>query len=158
MAWWDTQNLMVEYTKLSLEACHARMHSSHQISQHASGQWRETTRLRTVRTVDGLTTGINVSSKSMPGRWVKPCKTQRALYLSRPPSDQNLCRNIHLPVTTLELVGQGTNSQVQLACNAVNSSSMVDPQGGPVGARNQGESGDIGVVVVNQDRFHSCRE
>jgi len=50
-----------------------------------------------VRMVAGLTTGLKVSSKSMPGRWVKPRRTHRALYRSREPSERNLCLNIHFP-------------------------------------------------------------
>jgi hypothetical protein len=70
----------------------------------------------------------------MPGCWVKPRRTQRALYRSRVPSELNLCLKIYLPVMTLEPIGRGTSSQVLLVIRASYSSSMARRQGGLVRA------------------------
>src|SRR6185437_5857650 len=88
----------------------------------------ESARESTVRTVAGLTTGLKVSSKSTPRRWVKPRRTQRALYRSRVPSAWNLCLKIHLPVTTLARGGRGTRSQVLFASRASCSASIAARQ------------------------------
>ncbi|KAG8084164.1 hypothetical protein GUJ93_ZPchr0010g10986 [Zizania palustris] len=76
------------------------------------GHERESSRDRTVLTVAGLTTGLNVLEKSTPSRWEKPRRTQRALFLSKDPSALNLCLKTHLPVTTLEWDGRERRSQV----------------------------------------------
>jgi hypothetical protein len=54
----------------------------------------------------------------MPGRWVNPRRTHRALYLSKVPSGLNLCLKTHLPVTTFARGGRGRRSQVLLARRA----------------------------------------
>ena len=48
-------------------------------SSWCAGQCCVATIVRTVRIVAGLTTGENVSPKSMPGRWLNPRTTHRAL-------------------------------------------------------------------------------
>jgi hypothetical protein len=79
----------------------------------------------------------------MPGHWVKPRRTQRALYRSEEPSELNLCLKIHLSVTMLEPTGRGTRSQVLLAIRATNSSSMVRRQFGSTrAARTEEGTGD----------------
>jgi hypothetical protein len=57
---------------------------------------------------------LHIKLVDRPGRWVKPRRTQRALYHSRVSSELNLCLKIHFLVTTLEPVEWGTRSQVLL--------------------------------------------
>jgi hypothetical protein len=64
----------------------------------------------------------------------------------------NFCLKIHLPMTTLELTGRGTSSQVLLAIRAANSSSMARRQFGSTRAtRTEEGTGDkVDAKVANR--------
>jgi hypothetical protein len=65
------------------------------------GQQRKVAMLRTLRMVIGLTTRLNVSSKSTPCCWEFPRTTQCALWLARVPSKSVLTLKNRFPVKTL---------------------------------------------------------
>ena len=82
------------------------------------GRAVETTKLRTVLIVAGLTTGLNISLQSIPTCWEHPLATNLALYRSRAPLDLNLCRNNHLQRTIVVLSGLGTRTHVSFSIRA----------------------------------------
>lgn len=81
--------------------------------------------VRTLQIVAGLTTGVKVSPKSIPGHWLNPRTTQRALYRSRHPSDLSLCLNTHLLVITRAPGGLSTSCHVRFLWSASNSSCIT---------------------------------
>ena len=64
-----------------------------------------------------LHTGLKFSEKSMPGRWVKPQRIQRALYRSRDPSAWYLCLKIHFSVTILAPAGWAQDRRCDFAAD-----------------------------------------
>jgi hypothetical protein len=88
----------------------------------------------------------------MLARWVKPRRTQRALYRSKEPSELNLCLKIHLPETTLEPTGRGTRFHVFLVIKAANSSSTTQCQFGSarVAWTKEGTVDNVGAEVANR--------
>ncbi|KAJ0797812.1 hypothetical protein HanPI659440_Chr04g0178011 [Helianthus annuus] len=98
------------------------------------GQPLETARDSTVRMVAGFTTGLKVSSQSMPTVCDFPLTTKRALYLSNVPSDLNLWRKSHMHLITGLSTGIGTKSHVSFSCKAEYSACMALSQFGSVKA------------------------
>ena len=88
-----------------------------------------------------------------PGRWVKPQRTQHALYHSSIPSAWNLCLKVDFPVTMLARGGQGTRSQVLFSSRAPYSSSIAVSQFGSARAlRKVFRTGDMRAAVQSAGR------
>lgn len=80
---------------------------------------RERDKLRTVRIVVGLITGLIVSSQSMYGYWLLPLATNEDLYQSREPLARNLRLYNHIERTKLTPCGRETSTQVPLLIRAL---------------------------------------
>ena len=93
-----------------------------------------TAMLKTVRMVTGLTTGLNVSSQSIPGLWLLPFATRRALYLDNEPSAFNFFLNSKIQLITLASGGHGSRTQVLFEIRAVYSSFIALSQLGSLKA------------------------
>lgn len=76
------------------------------------GQDGDRSKLRIVRMVASLTTGLKFSSQSMPDCWFFPLATNRSLYRLRDPSMHNLHLYNHKEWTTLTPGGRGTIIEV----------------------------------------------
>lgn len=75
--------------------------------------------------VAGLTTGLKVSSQSMPTCLPAPSPISRALCLSKEPPDFSLCLKIQIDIITLTSGGRGTKSYVSFLIKALYSSCMA---------------------------------
>ena len=90
-----------------------------------------------------LHTGLKFSEKSMPGRWVKPQRIQRALYRSRDPSAWYLCSKIHFSVTILAPAGWAQDRRCDFAADIM----LFYHSCSPVGV---GKSPTIGLQLGGQ--------
>ena len=103
--------------------------------------------------VAGLTTGLNVSSQSMPGCCDLPFATSRALYRASFLVESNLCLYNHMERIMLADLGRGTKDHVPVLIRALYSSPIAGFQLGSLAACTWLDGKGETVVVWRQRRL-----